>query len=125
MELKPCPFCGSKIVGVADRDFLSASPSHSGISVDVAVCGVCGACGPMAESTEEAIAVWNQRVDSICGIKTTINFSGDLKVEGYWKKWTTEDEFTCIKYTRSGLVYLTDPDGKNVTVPKRNCNALK
>lgn len=64
-------------------------------------------------------------MESIAGIKTTINFSGDLKMESYWRQWSEQDIFTCIKYTRGGLVYLTDPKGKNVTVPKRNCNALK
>jgi len=119
-ELKPCPFCGSGATCI--DDYCEGWETYYTVQCDN---GKCMIDIGWHETPEEAIAMWDQRVDSICGIKTTINFSGDLKVEGYWKKWTTEDEFTCIKYTRSGLVYLTDPDGKNVTVPKRNCNALK
>ena len=64
-------------------------------------------------------------MESIEGIKTTINFSGDLKMESYWKQWKEKDVFTCIKYTKAGLVYLIDPNGVKVTAPKRNCNAFK
>jgi hypothetical protein len=60
----------------------------------------------------------------IKGIKTTINFSGDLKMSSYWKQWTAQDVFTCERYTKSGLVLLIDPEGSQVSVSKRHCNSL-
>ena len=64
------------------------------------------------------------RPKSLNGIKTTINFHGDLKMLSYWRKWSSDDVFTCARYTRGGLVLLVDPDGQFVSVPKHNCNAL-
>lgn len=66
----------------------------------------------------------NDLRNAICGTPTTIDFSGDLRIDGYWKQWTTEDIFVCTGFTKSGLVQLTDPHGVTVSVPKRHCNAL-
>ena len=60
----------------------------------------------------------------IKGIKTTINFRHDLKMGHYWKQWTVFDVFECVKVTRAGLIYLIDPDGDYISVPKRNCTAF-
>lgn len=62
--------------------------------------------------------------ENIKGIKTTINFRGDLKVESYWKQWDADDIFTCVKYTKAGLVLLIDPNGEEISVAKRQVNAL-
>lgn len=64
------------------------------------------------------------KTESINSIKTTINFFPDLKLDSYWKQWTGADVFVCVKITKSGLVQLLDPNGKHISVPKRNCNAL-
>lgn len=60
----------------------------------------------------------------IAGIPTTINFQRDLRFNSYWKQWTGEDVFVIQRYTKAGLVLLTDPDGKDVSVAKRHVNAL-
>jgi hypothetical protein len=61
---------------------------------------------------------------NIAGIETTINFKNDLAMIDYWRQWTTKDVFTCLRYTKSGLVYLIDPKGQKVSIAKRYCNAL-
>lgn len=61
----------------------------------------------------------------ISGIKTTIDFCNDLKIHSYWKQWSGDDVFVCERYTKAGLVLLTDPNGESVIVPKRNCIALR
>lgn len=61
---------------------------------------------------------------NINGLETTINFSGDIRMDPYWKKWTIEDIFTCIRKTKGGLIILKDPDGKECQLRKRNINAL-
>ena len=50
----------------------------------------------------------------------TVNFSGDRKMDPYWKPFTTEDEFEFIRYTKAGLCLLRDKFGVEHTMPKRN-----
>jgi len=55
-DLLPCPFCGSRDITVID-----AAPSS------YAVCDRCGTFGPIPCDTgdaREAVALWNQRLDS-------------------------------------------------------------
>lgn len=63
--------------------------------------------------------IGENNMDDISGIKTTI-FFGDLKMEPYWKQWSHTDIFTCIRYTKSGLVIVSDPNGVEAVVPKRH-----
>lgn len=53
-ELKPCPFCGSERVNVAEivGDFF-------------AVCGNCGAQGKQRATISDAIGAWNRRAGDV------------------------------------------------------------
>lgn len=53
VELKPCPFCGSKDVTVYEL-----YPSS------YARCRVCGAEGSLRDSHDEAVAAWNRRTNA-------------------------------------------------------------
>lgn len=56
MELKPCPFCGSKEVEIW-HDCIAG-----GVIVKAyCVCNDCGTGGPTTETAEEAAAQWNSR----------------------------------------------------------------
>ena len=50
VELKPCPFCGSKDVTVYEL-----------YPISYARCRVCGAEGSLRDSHDEAAAAWNSR----------------------------------------------------------------
>lgn len=53
-------------------------------------------------------------------MKVRINFSGDLRMGSYWNKWTDDSEFEFVRYTKNGLCLLIDPEGKEVSLRKRN-----
>ena len=63
--------------------------------------------------------------EDVTGTKTTIDFSGGLEINNYWKQWRIDDIFTCMRYTKAGLVLLTDPNGNQIAVAKKHCIALK
>ena len=51
MELKPCPFCGEKELGVVEDD------------AEVFVrCYECGVRGPWTDSANRARVIWNIRI---------------------------------------------------------------
>lgn len=50
-ELKPCPFCGSKIVGLISGEWGA-----------VVNCGGCLAEGPIAMDDESAAIAWNKAI---------------------------------------------------------------
>lgn len=51
--MKPCPFCGSKLLEICD----------SMLDDDIVVrCTECETEGPHAESTQDAVAKWDERV---------------------------------------------------------------
>lgn len=52
-ELKPCPFCGSKRIGISSNG-----------KVYVAVCTNCKASTNLAARKEDAIYLWNKRAES-------------------------------------------------------------
>lgn len=54
-DLKPCPFCGSSIVGVIEES------DRPGDVLGVVSCGCCGASGPSLCEPEEMVPRWNQR----------------------------------------------------------------
>ena len=58
-ELKPCPFCGSERVNVAEvvGDFF-------------AICGACGAQGKQKATIREAVEAWNRRAGDVPKRKT-------------------------------------------------------
>ncbi len=51
-DVRPCPFCGSHNVDIADHRFGY-----------VVMCQGCGAYGPDNLSRDKAIAAWNKRAD--------------------------------------------------------------
>lgn len=61
MEIKPCPFCGSKRIRInstrEDREEEDKLQTYWGLCMD------CGADGPNAESAEEAVRMWNERME--------------------------------------------------------------
>lgn len=58
-ELKPCPFCGSERVNVAEivGDFF-------------AICGECGAQGKQMATISDAVSAWNRRAGDVPKRKT-------------------------------------------------------
>lgn len=56
-ELRPCPFCGSGLVGPL------AESSCPGDRLGVVGCGVCGASGPSLFDAGELVARWNARAE--------------------------------------------------------------
>lgn len=56
-EFKPCPFCGSKIVGALQES------TRQGDILDSINCGVCGACGPVNFEPHEFRDQWNARAE--------------------------------------------------------------
>lgn len=50
-ELKPCPFCGSRRVGVY----------HTWDGTNMVLCEYCGACSTRRLIPEEVMALWNRR----------------------------------------------------------------
>lgn len=59
-KLKPCPFCGSKRLGI-ELDELS--------TLGMAFCVLCKNCltkGPMSDDDEIAIDLWNRRAEVKC-----------------------------------------------------------
>jgi transcription elongation factor Elf1 len=66
-EFRPCPFCGSSLVG-ALTEAQVRDPATNGMVPDphaklgVVGCGVCGAEGPsLCDTPEEMAAGWNRR----------------------------------------------------------------
>ena len=49
-DLKPCPFCGSEILGIAEEDGFYA-----------VICGTCEARGGVRDEQFLAINAWNHR----------------------------------------------------------------
>jgi hypothetical protein len=57
--------------------------------------------------------------------ETTINFDGDLLMNGHMRIYNKESKFTIIRQTKGGLYVLTDQDGKEIVLPKRNIEYFK
>ena len=53
-ELKPCPFCGSKYIGII-------IPIEKEYQVQ---CGDCYASASVEQTNKKAISVWNRRIKS-------------------------------------------------------------
>jgi len=68
-EIKPCPHCGAyknswiNVGRSTKRTRCGDLTSYvDGWQTVCLKCGACGACGPWADSRDEAIELWNQRV---------------------------------------------------------------
>lgn len=58
MELKPCPFCTSKNVGLVD------SITNFYVPVFYVICFDCQCRGASKRDKEKAIEAWNRRADN-------------------------------------------------------------
>ena len=58
-ELKPCPFCGGKDVGLMNR----FPRFHDERTTTYTVCYTCGGRSVCSESARDAIEAWNRRSD--------------------------------------------------------------
>jgi len=70
----------------------------------------------------ERYTVFEIRCDKM---KTTINFSGDLKMNADFKNYTSEDKFEIVKKLKNGKYLLKDYKWHLVTLPKRNLNCFQ
>jgi hypothetical protein len=57
--------------------------------------------------------------------ETTINFDGDMMMNRELRKYNKESKFTIIRQIKGGLYALTDEDGKEILLPKRNIEYFK
>lgn len=56
IELKPCPFCGSKDVG-----FGTELPQFGGDALRFVICNCCGSRTKICRSKKDAEDIWNRR----------------------------------------------------------------
>jgi len=57
LELKPCPFCGTKV----DMEVMKYANGESNFHVECPECGATS--GPVCDTRKEAARLWNQRAD--------------------------------------------------------------
>lgn len=59
------------------------------------------------------------------GKETTIDFGRDLRMSQPWRSYSSDEVFTIVKKTKSGLFLLRDSKGYEHPLPKYNINYFK
>lgn len=59
------------------------------------------------------------------GKETTIDFGGDLRMSRPWRSYPSDEVFTIVKKTKSGLFLLRDSKGNEHPLKKSSINYFK
>lgn len=77
MELKPCPFCGSR-----DVEMFDAGGDPYSFSMLYVHCNNCNADSKMCDSIDDAVAAWNRRAIDVDALREVVAEIEDADVDG-------------------------------------------
>ena len=83
--------------------------------------------GGLDDETKKSFYLTRARFEEelLIGGDVTINGSGDLKMDSYWRQFADDDRFTVVRKTKKGLFILKDKDGKELNpIPKKNIDLV-